>query len=90
MSYVIWIIQLENAARHFNWLHPRSISVGPDIYRGKACDFFQMKNLEISDEKDGIFKALAKTMTNYIAKNKWRPVFQKIYNSYKYYNLNLV
>ena len=62
----------------FNWIHPRTITVMSNMYKGKVREALEIKKLKTLNETDKTFKVLNKNNGDYVITSSWKPFFRKI------------
>ena len=53
----------------FDWLHPKTISILPDMYERKIREALEMNKLKTINEKDKTFAVLNRDSGNYVTTN---------------------
>ena len=64
----------------FNWIHPRTIALMPNMYKRKVHEALEINRLKTLNETDKAFKVLNRDNGDYVTTNSWKPLFRKIGN----------
>ena len=64
----------------FNWIHPSTITVMSNMYKGKVREALEIKRLKTLNETDKMFKVRNRDNSDYVTTNRWKPLFRKIGN----------
>ena len=64
----------------FNWIHPRTIAVMPNMYKRNVREALKINRLKTLNETDKTLKVLNMDNGDYVTTNSWKPIFRKIGN----------
>ena len=53
----------------FNWIHPRTIAIMPNMYKRKVCEALEINRLKTFNEIDKTFKVLNMGNGDYVTTN---------------------
>ena len=64
----------------FDWLHPKTVSISPYMYKRKIREALKINKLKIINERDKTFTVLNRDNGDYVTTNSWKLLFMKMGN----------